>query len=162
RLRAGDVRAIFARSHLRRRGVAEPLRQREAGRAAGDPDEPPGRAAGRGKREGGRVAGPDTHPSLFPHPSSPGADPAHGPRPPPGVSPGRSVVVERRDGSRSLVVPVIKHAEAMDFATFHATYETLVEKARANRLLPDDFAGATITLTNPGTLGTVASVPRLL
>ncbi|HEX2646779.1 MAG TPA: thiamine pyrophosphate-dependent enzyme, partial [Candidatus Dormibacteraeota bacterium] len=49
-----------------------------------------------------------------------------------------------------------------DFAAFHATYETLVEKARANRLLPDDFAGATITLTNPGTLGTVASVPRLL
>src|SRR5436853_3313900 len=50
----------------------------------------------------------------------------------------------------------------MDFATFHATYETLVEKARANRLLPDDYAGATITLTNPGTLGTSASVPRLM
>src|SRR5256886_10405763 len=63
---------------------------------------------------------------------------------------------------RSLVVPVIRHAEAMDFATFHATYETLVEKARTNRLLPDDYAGATITLTNPGTLGTVASVPRLM
>src|SRR5207244_12429325 len=54
------------------------------------------------------------------------------------------------------------HAEAMDFAAFQATYETLVEKARTNKLLPDDFAGATITLTNPGTLGTVASVPRLL
>src|SRR5436853_92070 len=50
----------------------------------------------------------------------------------------------------------------MDFATFHATYETLVQKARANRLLPDDYAGATITLTNPGTLGTSASVPRLM
>jgi len=81
---------------------------------------------------------------------------------PHGVNLGLAVDVERKDGSRSLVVPVIKHAEAMDFATFHATYETLVEKARANRLLPDDFAGATITLTNPGTLGTVASVPRLL
>ncbi|HEY6059896.1 MAG TPA: multifunctional oxoglutarate decarboxylase/oxoglutarate dehydrogenase thiamine pyrophosphate-binding subunit/dihydrolipoyllysine-residue succinyltransferase subunit, partial [Gemmatimonadales bacterium] len=55
-----------------------------------------------------------------------------------------------------------KHAEAMDFAAFHATYEMLVEKARTNRLLPDDFAGATITLTNPGTIGTVASVPRLM
>src|SRR5436853_3455818 len=50
----------------------------------------------------------------------------------------------------------------MDFARFRATSETLVEKARANQLLPDDFAGATITLTNPGTLGTFASVPRLL
>src|SRR5205085_339453 len=79
---------------------------------------------------------------------------------PHGVNLGLAVDVERKDGSRSLVVPVIKHAEAMDFATFHATYETLVEKARANRLLPDAFAGATITLTNPGTLGTVASVPR--
>src|SRR5256884_5153869 len=81
---------------------------------------------------------------------------------PQGVTLGLAVDVEKKDGSRALVVPVIKHAEAMDFATFHATYETLVEKARANRLLPDDYAGATITLTNPGTLGTVASVPRLM
>src|SRR5436853_52900 len=81
---------------------------------------------------------------------------------PHGVNLGLAVDVEKKDGSRALVVPVIKHAEAMDFATFHATYETLVEKARANRLLPDDYAGATITLTNPGTLGTSASVPRLL
>src|SRR6266576_2311708 len=51
-------------------------------------------------------------------------------------------------------LPVIKHAEAMDFAAFHATYETLVEKARTNKLLPDDFAGATLPLTNPGTIGT--------
>ncbi len=75
---------------------------------------------------------------------------------------GLAVDVERKDGSRALVVPVIKHAEEMDFRQFHATYEMLVEKARTNRLVPDDFAGATITLTNPGTLGTVASVPRLL
>src|SRR5947208_12984577 len=81
---------------------------------------------------------------------------------PHGVNLGLAVDVEKKDGSRALVVPVIKHAEAMDFAKFHATYETLVEKARANRLLPDDYAGATITLTNPGTLGTSASVPRLL
>jgi 2-oxoglutarate dehydrogenase E1 component len=75
---------------------------------------------------------------------------------------GLAVDVEKKDGSRALVVPVIKHAEGMDFATFHAAYETLVEKARTNKLLPDDFAGATITLTNPGTIGTVASVPRLM
>jgi 2-oxoglutarate dehydrogenase E1 component len=81
---------------------------------------------------------------------------------PQGISLGLAVDVERKDGSRGLVVPVIKHAEGMDFAAFHQTYEGLVEKARANKLLPDDFAGATITLTNPGTIGTVASVPRLM
>src|SRR5213083_785623 len=81
---------------------------------------------------------------------------------PHGVNLGLAVDVEKRDGSRALVVPVIKHADGMDFATFHATYESLVEKARGNKLLPDDFAGATITLTNPGTIGTVASVPRLM
>src|SRR6266571_1003329 len=81
---------------------------------------------------------------------------------PGGVSLGLAVDVEKKDGSRTLVVPVIKHAEGMDFAAFHTTYETLVEKARTGRLLPDDFAGGTITLTNPGTIGTVASVPRLM
>src|SRR6266480_863768 len=75
---------------------------------------------------------------------------------------GLAVDVEKKDGSHALVVPVIKHAETMDFAAFHAAYEALVEKARANRLLPDDFAGGTMQLTNPGTLGTVASVPRLM
>src|SRR5213592_4389774 len=81
---------------------------------------------------------------------------------PHGVNLGLAVDVEKKDGSRALVVPVIKRADGMDFATFHATYESLVEKARGNKLLPDDFAGATITLTNPGTIGTVASVPRLM
>jgi 2-oxoglutarate dehydrogenase E1 component len=78
------------------------------------------------------------------------------------VNLGLAVDVERKDGTRGLVVPVIKGADAMDFAAFHTTYEALVEKARTNKLLPDDFAGATITLTNPGTIGTVASVPRLM
>src|SRR5437016_9898223 len=75
---------------------------------------------------------------------------------------GLAVDVEKKDGSRALVVPVIKHAETMDFASFHAAYEALVDKARTNRLMPDDFAGGTMQLTNPGTLGTVASVPRLM
>ena len=75
---------------------------------------------------------------------------------------GLAVDVERRDGTRFLVVPVIRGADSMDFAEFHARYEELVEKARGNRLAPDDFTGATITLTNPGTLGTSASVPRLM
>jgi 2-oxoglutarate dehydrogenase E1 component len=78
------------------------------------------------------------------------------------VNLGLAVDVERPDGGRFLVVPVIKGADDMDFAAFHARYEELVEQARTNRLSPDDFAGGTITLTNPGTLGTTASVPRLM
>ena len=63
---------------------------------------------------------------------------------------GLAVDVERRDGTRFLVVPVIKGADEMDFAGFHARYEELVEAARGNKLSVDDFTGATITLTNPG------------
>ena len=81
---------------------------------------------------------------------------------PGGVNLGLAVDVERPDGSRFLVVPVIKGADGMDFADFVGRYEELVERARASRLSPDDMAGATITLTNPGTLGTTASVPRLM
>jgi 2-oxoglutarate decarboxylase len=81
---------------------------------------------------------------------------------PQGIALGLAVDVQRKDGSRGLVVPVIKRAETMDFAAFHAAYEGLVEKARTNRLMPDDFVGATMSLTNPGGLGTVASVPRLM
>ncbi|HEU4829860.1 MAG TPA: multifunctional oxoglutarate decarboxylase/oxoglutarate dehydrogenase thiamine pyrophosphate-binding subunit/dihydrolipoyllysine-residue succinyltransferase subunit [Gemmatimonadales bacterium] len=81
---------------------------------------------------------------------------------PDGVNLGLAVDVTRKDGSRGLVVPVIKHAETMDFAAFHAAYESLVEKSRTSKLMPDDFAGATMSLTNPGGLGTVASVPRLM
>jgi 2-oxoglutarate dehydrogenase E1 component len=75
---------------------------------------------------------------------------------------GLAVDVERKDGSRGLMVPVLKSADAMDFSGFFGTYEALVDKARHNKLMPDDFAGATMTLTNPGGLGTVASVPRLM
>ena len=81
---------------------------------------------------------------------------------PEGIGLGLAVDVQRKDGSRGLVVPVIKRADTLDFAAFHAAYETLVEKARSNKLMPDDFAGATMSLTNPGGLGTVASVPRLM
>jgi 2-oxoglutarate dehydrogenase E1 component len=81
---------------------------------------------------------------------------------PDGIGLGLAVDVQRKDGSRGLVVPVIKRADAMDFAAFHAAYEALVEKARTNKLMPDDFTGATMSLTNPGGLGTVASVPRLM
>ena len=81
---------------------------------------------------------------------------------PDGIHLGLAVDIERKDGSRGLVVPVVKHAEQMSYADFHAAYDALVGKARSNRLMPDDFTGGTITLTNPGGIGTVASVPRLL
>lgn len=81
---------------------------------------------------------------------------------PPGINLGLAVDVTRKDGSRGLVVPVIRRAEAMDFAGFLKAYEGLVEKARLNKLMPDDFVGATMSLTNPGGLGTRASVPRLM
>jgi 2-oxoglutarate dehydrogenase E1 component len=81
---------------------------------------------------------------------------------PEGLGLGLAVDVQRKDGTRGLVVPVIKRADTLDFAAFHAAYEGLVEKARANKLVPDDFTGAAMTLTNPGGLGTVASVPRLM
>ena len=81
---------------------------------------------------------------------------------PTSVGLGIAVDMERKDGSRGLVVPVIKGADLMDFAAFHSTYESLIEKARTSKLMPDDFSGGTIQLTNPGGLGTVASVPRLM
>ncbi len=75
---------------------------------------------------------------------------------------GIAVDVEKRDGSRSLMVPVIKNADEMDFRDFWLAYEDLIRKVRTNKIGADDLAGATITLTNPGTIGTVQSVPRLM
>ncbi len=78
------------------------------------------------------------------------------------VSLGLAVDMQRKDGSRSLVVPVIKDASEMDFSDFVAAYDELVVGARDNKLQPDAYVGANITLTNPGGIGTVASVPRLM
>ena len=78
------------------------------------------------------------------------------------VNLGLAIDLAKPDGSRQLLVPSIKGADTMDFATFWATYEELVRKARTGGLGVDDFAGTTATLTNPGTIGTVHSVPRLM
>ncbi|HEX2416472.1 MAG TPA: multifunctional oxoglutarate decarboxylase/oxoglutarate dehydrogenase thiamine pyrophosphate-binding subunit/dihydrolipoyllysine-residue succinyltransferase subunit, partial [Thermoleophilaceae bacterium] len=78
------------------------------------------------------------------------------------VSLGLAVDVERKDGSRSLVVPVLHGASEMDFTDFVARYDELVAGARDNTLEPAAYQGANITLTNPGGIGTVASVPRLM
>jgi len=81
---------------------------------------------------------------------------------PAAVSLGLAVDVERKDGTRSLVVPVIRDASKLSFPDFVAAYDELVVGARDNTLAPDAYQGANITLTNPGGIGTVASVPRLM
>ena len=75
---------------------------------------------------------------------------------------GLAIDLAKPDGTRQLLVPSIKGAEEMNFAEFWRAYEEIVRKARGNKLTVDDFAGTTITLTNPGTIGTVHSVPRLM
>ena len=78
------------------------------------------------------------------------------------VNIGLAVDVEGRDGARSLVVPNVKGAEAMDFYAFYEAYQDRIERARKGTLTSDDFSGTTFSLTNPGGLGTEASVPRLM
>ena len=78
------------------------------------------------------------------------------------VNIGLAVDVAGKDGARSLKVPSIKKAESMNFAAFLAAYDDIVQRARGNKLTVADFEGTTISLTNPGTVGTVGSVPRLM
>ncbi len=75
---------------------------------------------------------------------------------------GIAVDVEKSDGTRNLMVPVIKDADAMDFRAFWSAYEELIRKVRTAKIGADDLSGATVSLTNPGTIGTVQSVPRLM
>jgi len=78
------------------------------------------------------------------------------------VNLGLAVDVEKKDGTRTLMVPVIPDAGRQSFAEFLDAYNALVDKARTNALTPDDLIGGNITLTNPGGIGTIASVPRLM
>jgi len=75
---------------------------------------------------------------------------------------GLAIDLAGKDGNRSLVVAAIKGADEMSFAQFHAAYEDIVKRARDGKLTAEDFSGVTISLTNPGTIGTVHSVPRLM
>jgi 2-oxoglutarate dehydrogenase E1 component len=81
---------------------------------------------------------------------------------PPHVNLGLAVDLKRADGTRSLLVPTLKGSETLGFAELHSAYEDLIRRAHAGRLTPDDFAGTTVTITNPGVIGTVQSVPRLM
>ncbi|MEO7262825.1 MAG: 2-oxo acid dehydrogenase subunit E2, partial [Jatrophihabitantaceae bacterium] len=78
------------------------------------------------------------------------------------VNLGLAIDLPGKDGGRSLVVASIKVAEKMDFAAFWGAYEDIIRRARGGKLTADDFAGATVSLTNPGTIGTNHSVPRLM
>ncbi len=75
---------------------------------------------------------------------------------------GIAIDLTKPDGSRQLLVPSIKGCEGLDFAQFWRAYEATVAKARSGTLTVEDYAGTTVSLTNPGTLGTVHSVPRLV
>ena len=74
---------------------------------------------------------------------------------------GLAIDVPKKDGSRTLLVPNVKKAETLTFRQFVDAYDGLVDKARQGKLTADDFAGTTVSLTNPGGIGTVHSVPRL-
>ena len=75
---------------------------------------------------------------------------------------GIAIDLAKEDGSRQLLVPSIKGCESLDFGGFWSAYESVVKKARTGSLAVEDFAGTTCSLTNPGTIGTVHSVPRLM
>ncbi|XTZ14869.1 multifunctional oxoglutarate decarboxylase/oxoglutarate dehydrogenase thiamine pyrophosphate-binding subunit/dihydrolipoyllysine-residue succinyltransferase subunit [Micromonospora echinospora] len=78
------------------------------------------------------------------------------------VNLGIAIDLAKPDGTRNLVVPSIKACEQMDFRQFWQAYEDVVRRARRNELTMDDYAGTTISLTNPGGIGTVHSIPRLM
>ena len=75
---------------------------------------------------------------------------------------GLAVDVAKKDGSRTLFVPNIKAADKMEFSAFFAAYNEILRKVYANQITPEDFANTTVSLTNPGTIGTIHSVPRLM
>jgi len=75
---------------------------------------------------------------------------------------GVAIDLAKPDGTRQLLVPSVKGCEDLDFGQFWSAYEAVIKKARSGALTVDDFAGTTMSITNPGTIGTVHSVPRLV
>ncbi len=78
------------------------------------------------------------------------------------VNVGIAIDMAKPDGTRQLLVPSIKNSQGKNFSEFWAAYEDVVRRARSGSLTVEDFAGTTVSLTNPGTIGTVHSVPRLM
>jgi len=79
-----------------------------------------------------------------------------------GINLGVAVDLTKKDGTRSLLVPNIKNANHLSFSQFLTAYDDVIKRAREGKLQIADFQGTTVSLTNPGTLGTVASIPRLM
>ena len=79
-----------------------------------------------------------------------------------GVNLGIAIDLTKKDGTRTLLVPNIKNANALSFAEFLTAYDDVVTRAREGKLQIPDFQDTTVSLTNPGTIGTVASIPRLM
>ena len=75
---------------------------------------------------------------------------------------GIAVDLARPDGTRTLMVPCVHDADTLDFRAFTDRYEEQIARVRDNRITPDDLRGVTVTVTNPGTIGTRQSVPRLM
>ena len=75
---------------------------------------------------------------------------------------GLAVDLQKPDGSRALVVPSIKGCDNKTFSEFLSLYEELIKKVKSNKLKLEDYAGTTCTITNPGMIGTVHSIPRLM
>jgi len=78
------------------------------------------------------------------------------------VNLGVAVDLTKKDGTRTLLVPNIKNANTLSFFEFLTAYDDVITRAREGKLQVPDFQGTTISLTNPGTIGTVASIPRLM
>ena len=78
------------------------------------------------------------------------------------VNLGLAIDVPSANGERRLLVPSVKNADTLDLASFIDAYDALVVKARKGQLTVDDFKDTTATLTNPGMIGTLNSVPRLM
>ncbi|MDQ1466762.1 MAG: multifunctional 2-oxoglutarate metabolism enzyme [Actinomycetota bacterium] len=78
------------------------------------------------------------------------------------VNLGLAVDLTRADGTRTLLVPNLKAADTLDFAQFHGAYEELLRRVRDGKITADDFAATTVSITNPGVIGTEHSVPRLM
>jgi 2-oxoglutarate dehydrogenase E1 component len=78
------------------------------------------------------------------------------------VNLGIAIDLSKSDGTRTLLVPNIKGADTLDFFQFHTAYEDVLRRVRDNKITVDDFAGTTVSITNPGVIGTEHSVPRLM
>jgi 2-oxoglutarate dehydrogenase E1 component len=78
------------------------------------------------------------------------------------VNIGLAIDIVKKDGSRSLIVPNIKKSNSINFKEYYEKYNDIIQRARTNKIEVSDFQGTTISLTNPGTIGTNASNPRLM